>query len=236
MRISAVFIAYNEQESVEDTLQKSVASLQRLFDDFEIIVVNDGSSDKTGELLDLSAQGNSRIRIIHHKENLGIGQALINGLKAARFELVVHNGMDYCFDLDDLAKMVPLLDGADVVVCRRKQYAGYTKYRRLVSWVNLLLLRTLFRINLRDLNFTQLYKKQVLDSVRVDARSGGFLIPEILIRAHDLGFRLREIDIEYHARQKGVATAGRWKVLAQSLYDMVCFWVRRLLQKNEKKI
>lgn len=231
MRISAVFIAYNEEESVNETLQRSVKSLERLCKDFEIIVVNDGSRDRTGELLDAISQKDSRIKILHNEKNLGIGHALWRGLKAAQGEYITHNGMDYCFDLEDLGKMIPLLERSDVVVGYRDQYTGYTQYRRIVSAINLTLLHLLFGLKLRDFNFTQLYKKQVLDSISLDARSGGFLVPEILIRAHDLGFRLSEIQIEYHRREKGVSTAGKWRVLYESFSDMLRFWMKRLLKQ-----
>ncbi len=225
MEFSIIYPAYNEEENIRRTMDRSLQALREQFKEFEILIVDDGSGDATGCIADELAALHPEIRVIHNPANLGGGAAFVRGLEHVRGDLVTHNAMDYCFDLHDLRRMLPLLDEADIVVAARISRTGYTPYRKLTSVVNVTLLNVLFGLNLRDYNFIQLYKRKVLDAVQIKSRSTSFVTPELMIRAHDLGFRLREVNIEYHAREFGVATSGNPKVILRSLRDMLRFWL-----------
>lgn len=230
--ISVVFPAYNEEGNLDATMQKSLAALAALFTRFEIIVVNDASTDATGQMADALAARHPEIRVIHQPHNQGAGAALLRGLQEARYALVAHNGMDYPFDFNDLRLMLPLLETADVIVAVRKQRAGYTAYRVLTSVVNLALINLLFGLRLRDYNFIQLYKRTVLEAVPHHARSAAFVTPETIIGAHDRGFRVAEIEIEYHKREQGSSVCGSLRVVTSSLRDMLACWWSRLWRKR----
>jgi len=168
-----------------------------------------------------------QVKAIHHSSNRGIAESLRSGFRVACYPFVSHNGMDYPFDFRDLRFMIPLLNEADIVVAVRRRYSGYTAFRRFVSWVNVLLLNFFFDLHLRDYNFAQLYRKSVLDAIRPEAQSAGFFIPEILIRAHAQGFRIKQIDLDYHARLKGKPSCGRPSVIFGSLRDLIRFWFKQ---------
>jgi hypothetical protein len=121
--------------------------------------------------------------------------------------------------------MLPLLDEADVVIAVRKSHAGYTPYRKLTSRVNRAMLRFLFKPRLRDYNYTQLFKKKVLDSVEPTTRNTVFLAPEVIIRAYAMGFRIKEVDIDYHPRIAGEATSGKPSIVVRAIYDTLKFWL-----------
>jgi glycosyltransferase involved in cell wall biosynthesis len=227
VEISVIYPACNEESMIRDTITRSLTALRGLFQSFEILILDDGSRDRTGELADALAAEHPEVRVIHNPRNLGQGETARVGFREASGDLVTHNAIDYPFDLRDLRLMLPLLDEADVVVAARREYAGYTAYRRVLSRVNVWLLHLLFPLRLRDYNFIQLYRRAVLEQVKPASRSTAFLTPEILIRAHDLGFRIREIEVEYHPRRAGVATAGRPKVILTSLRDMLNLWLHR---------
>jgi len=227
MELSVIFPAYNEEENIRATMERALAALRPLFERFEIIIVNDASRDRTGQIADELARQHPEIRVVHHPRNLGQGASILTGFHQARHDLVLHNAMDYPFDLQDLARMLPLLDRADIVVAVRDRRAGYTLTRKFMSVVNLMLLCMLFGLKLRDYNFVQLYRKHVWNSIRVESRSTVFLTPEALIRAHDMGFRIVEVTIPYHAREKGAATSGNFRVVSRSLRDMLGFWWKR---------
>ncbi len=230
MKISAVIPAYNEEEILANTVERSVEALGELFDDFEIIIINDASADRTGQIADELAAGDRRIRAIHNTRNFGQGGCQLLGFSEACYELVVHNGADYPLDFRDLSKMLPLLDHADVVIAARTCRPGYTFYRKILSYTNVALLRMLFRLPYSDCNFAQLFKKKVLDAVgRPDARSAGFVMPEIIIRARDMGFVVEQVPIEYHARFAGRATCGHPSVVYGSVRDLFRFFIKRLL-------
>ena len=227
MEISVVFPAYNEAASMRKTIERSITALRPRFDRFEIIVVDDCSTDDTGKIADEMAEQYPELTVVHQPKNMGAGEAGWRGLRMARYEYVTHNAIDYPFDLADLDKMMPLMDSADIVVAVRTERAGYSEYRKLTSAVNLALLHLLFPLRLRDYNFTQLYRKSVLDAVKTEARSTAFVTPETIIRAYDMGYRVKEVEITYYPRLTGVATSGKPKVIIRTIQDMLRFWWRR---------
>jgi len=225
--ISVVYPTYNERANIERTVERSLAALRPRFERFEIIVVNDCSTDETGALADALAARHPEVVVLHNPVNRGAGISLLRGMAIARYGLVAHNGMDYPFDLADLDKLTAQLGHADVVVAARDRHSGYTLWRRFVSEANRRLLKLLFGLYLTDFNFMQLYRREVLQAIRVGATSAGFVTPESIIQAHDLGFRVVEVMIPYHARTAGRSVLGRPKVLWATLKDMLRFWRRR---------
>jgi len=232
MNISIVLPAYNEQQNIERTVSRTIEAVRPLFEKFEIIIVDDASTDGTLRIARHLESRHPEIRVIHNERNIGQGACQLLAFSLARYELVTHNGMDYCFDFNDLPKMLALMEDADVVCAARTGRPGYTAYRRFLSWVNRMLLRVLFPLRLSDYNFVQIYRKEVLDAVNVRARSAGFVVPEILISACNLGFRVKETPIEYHRRQKGLATVGSPGVVFRSVIELLGFWWRRLRSRR----
>ncbi len=236
MNLSIILPAYNEQENINQAVASCIDACRRHTDEFEIILIDDKSTDGTPELAEKLAAEHPQVTVIHNERNIGQGASQIKGFAASKHEFVMHNGMDCPFDFADLGKMLPLFENADVVVASRTGRPGYTFYRRVLSWVNRTLLRLLFPLKLRDYNFIQIYRKQVLDAVNVadiKATSAGFVVPEILITAHDLGFRIVETPVEYHRRQAGLATVGNPKVVLRSLRDLFGFWWARLRSRKQ---
>ena len=233
--ISVVFAAYNEEKSVRATILRSLDALRERFDEFEILIVEDRSRDSTPAICDELAGEHPQVRVLHNEKNMGQGASLVRGFQQARYPLVIHNAIDYPFDLRDLDSMLPLMQDADIVVASRRSRAGYSPYRILTSVVHRTLLHTLFPLHLRDYNFVQLYRRQVWQDLRVEARSTAFLTPEALFRAYDLGYRIKEVEIEYHPRLEGVATSGKPKVIVSSLRDMFAFWWKRVRGRTPRK-
>jgi glycosyltransferase involved in cell wall biosynthesis len=224
--ITVIFPAYNEAANIRHAIEQSMEAMYPRFENFELLI-NDGSRDDTGSIAEELATVYPEITVLHNQRNMGLGEALYRGFQCAKGELVIQNAMDYPLDLRDLDILLPLLDEADVVVAARKTHAGYTPYRKLTSKVNRGLLRLLFEPKLRDYNYTQLYKKKVLEAARPTSRSTVFIAPEIIIRAHELGFRIKEVEIDYHPRIAGEATSGNPGVIIESLRDLFTFWVKR---------
>jgi len=225
MEITVLFPAYNEEANIRSAMSRALEALRPRFEHFEILIIDDGSRDRTGEIADELAREHPEIRVMHNERNLGLGPTLYKGYRSARYELVIQNAMDYPLDLKDLDKMVPLLAEADIIVAVRKSHAGYTPYRKLTSRVNRAMLRFLFEPKLRDYNYTQLFKKTVLDSVEPTTRNTVFLAPEVVIRAYAMGFKVKEIEIDYHPRIVGEATSGKPGIVVRAVYDTLKFWL-----------
>ncbi len=233
--ISVVFAAYNEEKSVRATIALALEALRERFPAFEILIVEDASRDATPSICDELAGRYPEVRILHNERNMGQGASLVRGFQQARYEYVIHNAIDYPFDLRDLDYLVPLMAEADIVVAARKSRAGYSPYRVLTSVVHRKLLHLLFPLHLHDYNFVQLYRRGVWQNLRVESRSTAFLTPEALLRAYDLGYRIKEVEIEYHPRTEGVATSGKPKVIIRSLRDMLSFWWKRTRGQTPRK-
>src|SRR5260370_28997305 len=124
MSISVVYPAYNEEENIVTTIERSIAALIAITSDFEIIIVNDASRDKTGELADDLARRYPQIRVIHQSRNMGQGVGIITGFRAATKDLLIHNGVDYPFAPSDLKLILPVLSNADIVLSVRQGRPG----------------------------------------------------------------------------------------------------------------
>lgn len=236
MGISVIFPAYNEEVNIVPAMEKALAAMRELRRKFEIIIVDDCSRDATGRIADELAAAHPEIRVLHNERNLGAGGSVVRGFQQARHELVTHDAMDYPFDLCDLPKLLQYCGEADIVSAARTSRPGYSSYRRLMSAVHKGLLHLLFPLKLSDYNFVQLYPRSVWEAIRVEARSTGFVTPEAMIRAYDMGYRVKEVEIEYHPRVAGEATSGNPKVILHTLRDMFSFWWKRLLNRTPQQL
>jgi glycosyltransferase involved in cell wall biosynthesis len=223
--LSVIIPGYNEEQNIESTIRRSVASLQTMVGQFEIILIDDCSRDRTAQIADSLAREFPVLLVVRNEVNRGQGGCLKRGFALARYDLITHNAMDYPFDFDDLAQLLPRFPAADLVVASRRQHAGYTAYRRLLSWGNRFLIRLLFGLHIRDYNFVQVYKREVIQRIRVRSQATAFITPEYIIRAHHAGYKVEEVTVDYFPRQKGRASAGKWRNIQESLRDMTLLFL-----------
>jgi glycosyltransferase involved in cell wall biosynthesis len=223
--LSLVMPGLNEQASIEGAVRRAIAGLERVADEFEIIIVNDGSSDQTGEIAERLAAEDERVRAIHNERNVNYGVSLLRGIAAARCEWVFHDGMDLPLSPDDFAAFTPHFSNADVVVARRVDRSAHSPWRVVTSWVNHLLLRMLFAPRTGDLNFVQFYRRAFVDGLQLRSTSPAFVTPELILRAERCGLRVREVEVEFRRREQGSAHFGRPKDIAWTLRDMLALRV-----------
>lgn len=233
-KISVVIPGYNEEQNIESTVMKCANTLASLAADFEIIIVNDCSTDQTGPIADDLAKKNSFVKVIHNPINMHVGISVLIGMSAATGDLVVHNAMDYPFDLNDLALALPLFPEHDVVIVSRLNRSAHSFWRKITSLTHYWMVRMLFRAGFSDMNFVQIYKKEVLRAVKVKAKSPAFVTPELLIRAKRLGFRITEIKAIFHRRNAGAASYGKPRDILWTLSDMISFWLERSAPKPQR--
>ncbi len=203
--VSLVLPALNEGEVIGHVVETARAALERLTDDFEVIIVDDGSSDDTGRVLDGLAGGG--IRVIHFPENRGYGHALRAGFAAARHPLVAFIDSDDQFDPLELKRFLSLVDEADLIV-------GYRVGRRdgglraILSRGFNLLVRAVIGIGVRDVNCAfKLIHREALE--RLQLRSASYTInAEMLARATALGLRIREVPVTHRERRTGRSKVG----------------------------
>ena len=217
--LSVFFPCYNEAENVRRVVAEAMDFLPTVSDDFEVILVDDGSRDATGEIADELAAGDARIRAVHHETNRGYGGALQSGFRAATRELVFYTDGDGQFDITDLAKLLPRIGEFDVVngYRRRRQDSAI---RRVNAYLWGVLVQKVLGFRCRDVDSAfKLYRREIFD--RIEMRSMGALIDaEILARAHRAGFTLTEVPVRHRRRIAGRQTGANLRVIARAFKEL----------------
>jgi glycosyltransferase involved in cell wall biosynthesis len=212
---------YNEEGNVEQAVSSALAVLAELADCYEVIVVDDGGRDRTGEIADRLANGDPHVRVVHHPDNRGYGAALRSGFAAAQYPLVVLVDGSNQFDLGELAILLRALDRGDVVSGYRITHHD-PLIRRVYAFMYNRLARVLFRIPIRDINCGfKIYPRGLVDRLLPQLRTTGALINvEMLARARKLGATVTEVGVHHFRREAGRSTAGHPYRTMRELLDL----------------
>lgn len=216
--------SYNEETNLRLNVPRLAAKLAEVQPSFEIVIVDDGSQDKTPEVADCLAAEDPRIRVIHHSVNRGIGSGFVSAARAARGKYFIIIPADLALDLNELHKYLDAADNADVVVGRRSSRMDYSAFRKLVSVVNIWLIQTLFGMPQKQFNYINLYRTRLLQDMNIQYTNSAFFFAEILVKARDQGCRITEVDIEYVPRSRGKQTGANQRLILRTLADMAAYW------------
>ena len=218
--LSLFFPCWNEEATVEPLTRKAAEVLDRIGGDYEIIIVDDGSIDRTGAIADRLATENGRIRVVHHPVNRGYGAALQSGFRAATKELVFYTDGDGQFDLDELPPLLPLISRFDIVSGYRiNRQEGIIRKFNAFCWGQLV--RLLFDLPYRDIDCAfKLYRRSLFD--RMELLSTGALIDtEILARARRKGAAITQVGVHHYPRIAGKATGARLSVILRAFRELL---------------
>jgi len=222
--LSLVIPAYNEAGNLEEIVGRALKALPRLVSDFEVLVVDDGSTDGTSQLADRLAEKNEALRVIHHPRNLGYGQAQITGFQNARGELVALVPADNQFHIEDLARYLPLVKNADVILGIRTERQD-PLLRKVVSRVFNFSMGLIFGLRLKDINWVKLYKRKVLRAI--DFECDGFgLDAEILVKARKKGFCFAQVEVPHYPRRWGQPTWVSINNILRTMRELFWLWKR----------
>ena len=223
--LSVFFPAYNEEANIEKTVKKALAVLEKTVLQYEVIIVDDGSKDKTGEIADRLALKNKNIKVIHHHPNKGYGEALKSGFYQAKYPWIVFTDSDGQFDFSELPKLLEKTAKADLVVGYRLNRQD-SLVRKINGFLWTSLNNLLLGINVRDVDCAfKLIKKEVIDSIpRLESTRGGMISPELLAKAHKKGFKIVEVGVHHYPRFAGEQTGANIKVIIKSFIDLFKLW------------
>lgn len=225
--VSLIMPVFQEEGTIAQTLATLTSYLSQRSSEYEIIVVDDGSTDRTGKIADACARDDQHIKVIHNIRNQGSGRSLFTGLKAARFDLLVTNFADLPFDINELDKVESMLsESVDFIVVVRKDRSANTFYRKITSLVNYWSIRLLFGVPVSDFQFVQVFKRHVIAAMEIES-SGTFVAPEMIIRAIRKGFVFKEFRTDFHPRRSGKAKCGSPKVILQTIFEMLKFFLKK---------
>lgn len=225
--LTIFFPAWNE----EDTLDRAVEAAREAGTDlieageiswFEVVIIDDASTDSTPQLADKLASEFDEVRVVHHDVNRKLGGSLKTGFAEARGELVLYTDADLPFDMAEVTKAVRLLRiyDADIVSAFRFDRTGEGPRRLIYSYVYNQLVQVLFGLRLRDLNFAfKLVRRRVLDHVSLKSE-GSFIDVELLARSQRLGFHIVQFGVDYFPRTRGISTLSSNAVIMKIIKEM----------------
>lgn len=218
--LSIFFPAYRDENTVDPLTRACVEVARELTDDFEILIVDDKSPDRTGEVADRMAREFKEVRVIHHAVNEGVGRAMIDGFTHAKKDYVFYTDGDFQYDMKELWLLAKHVKNYEVIVGYRLQRAEGFK-RVFTSRCFHLLIFILFGIHYRDIDCSfKLVHRKFLNQVTFHTKSA-LVDPELLINAKRLKFPVKEIGVRHYPRRFGASQCLRIKLIVSMITDMV---------------
>jgi len=217
--LSLVMPAYNEEANVGAAIRACAAAGETFADDYEVIVVDDGSRDQTAERVRQEAQANPRVRLIQLPQNRGFGGALKTGLKAGEKALVFYTDSDLQFDLQELRGLLEKSGEYPVVIGYRVNRQDHL-VRKLNAWAWGRLQWALFGLNVRDIDCGfKLFRREVMQSTPMRS-DGAFISTEILLRCRAAGLGICEVPVHHYPRKAGAPTGANLKVIRKAFREL----------------
>ncbi|MEN9802491.1 MAG: hypothetical protein RLZ37_1616 [Actinomycetota bacterium] len=226
-KLTFFFPMWNEEEYISRTLRAAREAGESLISageiaDYEVIIIDDASTDATGKLADEAAVADARVRVVHHPVNRKLGGSIKTGFAHASGDLILYTDADLPFDMKELEKACRLLRQyeADIVSAYRFDRTGEGYIRTVYSFFYNALVRVFFGVRVRDVNFAfKLVRGRVFEHVRLESE-GSFIDAELIIRAQKLGYHVIQFGVDYFPRTRGVSTLSSPTVIAKILHEM----------------
>jgi len=226
-KLSIFYPMWNEEEYIDRALTAGRRACEGLVADgkildYELIVVDDASTDATGEIADRMAVADERVRVVHHERNRKLGGAIKTGFATATGDVVLYTDADLPFDMAELPRAIRLLRDydVDIISAYRFDRTGEGYLRTVYTFVYNLLIRSLFDVKARDINFAfKLCRSRVFDHVELRSE-GSFIDAELVIRSTRLGYEMLQFGVDYFPRTRGVSTLSSPGVITTILREM----------------
>ncbi len=226
-KLSVFYPMWNEEDYIERALTFGRRACEDLIAagdirDYELIVIDDKSTDRTGEIADRLAAADPHVRVIHHDRNRKLGGSMKTGFAAATGDLVLYTDADLPFDMAELPRAVRLLREyqVDIISAYRFDRTGEGSLRSLYTWVYNALIKALFGVKVRDINFAfKLIRTRIFDHVELQSE-GSFIDAELIIRSTRLGYEIMQMGVDYFPRTRGESTLSSPGVIGTILREM----------------
>ncbi len=227
-RLSVFFPMWNEEEYLQRALDAAHEVCGELISrgeigDYELIIVDDASTDATGRLADQAAADDRHVKVIHHPINRKLGGSIKTGFTAATGDVVLYTDADLPFDMRELHKALRLMKqyDADIVAAYRFDRTGEGFVRVMYSFLYNLMVRALFGVRFRDVNFAfKLVRKNVFDRITLKSE-GSFIDAELMVSARKLGMNVVQFGVDYFPRTRGVSTLSSPSVIRKILKEAI---------------
>jgi glycosyltransferase involved in cell wall biosynthesis len=230
--LSLFFPCYNEKDMVRPLTEQCLAVAAGICADFEVIIVDDGSTDGTAAAADQLAGEYGPVKVVHHRQNRGYGAALQSGFAAATKAFVFYTDGDGQFDVQELPSLLPLIADYDIV-------SGYRLNRRegvlrkINAWAWSQLVCRVFHLKLKDIDCAfKLYRRGIFDVIELHS-TGALIDTEILARAQRRGFTITQVGVHHYPRAAGQATGAKLSVILHAFWEL--FQLRKEILQSPPK-
>lgn len=217
--ISIIFPAHNEEDNISRAVTQAVEVVKPLFEDWEVIVVDDGSQDRTVKIVDEMAKRDSRIVAVHHERNRGYGAALKSGIERASKSLVFFTDSDLQFDMNELPQLLKEIQDCHIVAGYRAKRSD-PAHRKLNALAWRTLVRILLGLKVRDIDCAfKLFRREIFDSIKIDA-VGAMVNTDILVQAVKLGYKIKEVPVSHFPRLHGNQSGAKLRVILKAFKEL----------------
>ena len=213
--------AYYDEKNIAIVVEKAVNLFSEIAENYEIYLINDGSPDDTGKVCEELSEKYEKVKVIHHKMNLGYGATLKDGfLNANKFEYVCFTDGDNQYDVYDFKKMIPMLPEYDMVIGVR-EYNANSSIRKFISLCYNFSVRMFFGTNFRDMGAAlRIVKKSAVNNINIIC-NGSFAPAEIVIKLHKMGYKIGAVPISSYPRLHGKSTSLSPKNFMKTIMEML---------------
>ena len=230
--ISVFFPAFNDEKTIGQTVAQALTLLPTLTDNYEVIIVNDGSTDSTGEILEALTHTSQHVRVIPHEKNLGYGAALRTGLSHANNDLIFYTDGDGQYDVGELAVLLSCLTAACDVVNGYKIKRADPLGRIFIGAVYNRLARVLFRLPIRDVDCDfRLIRRRALSGIELISSSGVICV-EMVYKLHSAGCVFVEVPVHHYPRLHGKSQFFTLRRLSRTAIDFLALWIKLAIFKT----
>jgi glycosyltransferase involved in cell wall biosynthesis len=230
--LSIFFPAYNDAGTIASLVLMAHMTARTLTDDYEVIVVNDGSPDHTGELLDEMARRFEWLRVVHHPKNRGYGGALRTGFASATKELIFYTDGDAQYDPRELVRLYEAFSDQIDFVNGYKIGRSDPLHRIVIGRVYHHFVKLCFGLELRDVDCDfRLMRRSVFEKVRLE-RDSGVICVELMKKVQDHGYRIAEVPVHHFHRTYGKSQFFNFGRVFRTLVDLINLW-RELVVRKE---
>lgn len=217
--VTVFFPCYNEEANVERTTLAAMQTCRRLFPDFEVIIVDDGSKDHTGEIANRLAQEHAHVRAVHNVPNRGYGGALQRGFREASKEWVFYTDGDGQFDFQEIDKLLPLLARFDIASAYRLNRSD-SLIRKINAFCWTILVNIVFKMRVRDIDCAfKIYPRKLFGEIEMKS-NGALIDAEILARARRLGYTIGQVGVHHYPRTAGSQTGAKLSVILRAFKEL----------------
>jgi len=211
--LSVVLPAHNEEENITNTVSDCISYLASNFPEYEVVVVNDGSRDRTREMVEEMSRQNPAVVLVNHEVNKGYGSALRSGFDKASMDYIFFMDSDGQFDITDLDRLIPHIGGKNVVIGYRENRAD-SFLRSLNAWMYGLYIRFMFGLAVKDMDCAfKIFPTEAYHKVRPIKAGGALFSAEFLIKLKRIGYVFKEVPVRHFPRKFGSQSGANLKVI-----------------------